>query len=196
LVGSVAAAVVVLGLAVGIPVGLSHGGGSAPTASSAALASPHAPEKKSRSTQASPSGAPSALSATGTAAGSLPDLGSINSTTSLRRRLSPVLQRQALRVGPANTGSAATKNGTTDQAQLPAYATSGLSPALTTCVAAARAVVGSSDPLLLVATLRYGNTSALAVVLQTPATATGTTSGRRVVVVTRTDCRVLAVTHL
>jgi hypothetical protein len=195
LIGSVAAAVVVLGLAVAIPVGLSHGGGSSPSASPSARAAPHGPEQKSLSTRANPTGAPSALSA-GTATGHLPDLGSINSTTSLRRRLSSVQQRQALRQGPANTGSAATKNGTTDQAAPPAFATSGLSPGVTTCVAAARAVVSSSDPLLLVATVRYRNTPALAVLVQTPDTGTGTTTGRRVVVVTRTDCRVLVVTKL
>lgn len=194
LVGSVAAVVVVLGLAVGIPLGLSHGGGSSPSASPAARAAPHEPAKKSASSQANRSGTPSALSA-GTAARPLPDLGSINSTTSLRRRLSSA-QQQALREGPANTASGTGKSGTTDQAAAPSFATSGLAPAVTTCVAAARAVAGSSDPLLLVATVRYRDTPALAVLVQTPAPGAGTTTGRRVVVVTRTDCRVLVVTKL
>jgi hypothetical protein len=192
LVGTVAAAVVVLGLAVGIPVGLSHGGGSSPTASSAARAAPHGPEKTAPTLHPASTGS----SASGTGTQPIPDLGSFSSTSSLRNRLSVEQQLKALRPGPVDAGSATTENSTSDQAAPPAFATAGLPAASATCVADARAVVGSTDRLLLVATARYRNIPALVVVVQAPVTATATTASRPVVVVARTDCRVLAVTHL
>jgi hypothetical protein len=192
LVGSVAAAVVVLGLAVGIPVGLSHGGMAGTSASPSASRAAHEPGRKSLST----TGTSTLHPAAGASAPSLFDLGSVNSTSGLRRRLDPVLRSPEVQVSPLSTASGTAKNGTTDQAASPAFATAGLAPALATCVAAARAVVGSAYPLLLVATVRYGDTPAVVVVVRTPATGTTTTTGRPVVVVTRTDCRVLAVTKV
>ena len=178
-----AAAAVVL-VAVGISVGLSHTH-APPAALSALSRTPHRPAAL----------APAPTGATATA---LPDLGSIGSTKALRSKLASVPG-----LGPSDDQSRA--NGSTAATAAPSstnlapgsFSSSG-SPVASTesasspCVAAAPAEVGTIGTPTLVATVTYGHTPALVVVIDATDSSSTTPSSRLVVVLARSGCRVLA----
>lgn len=180
-----AAAVALVAVTVGAVLELSHG--RAGTATSATAA--HAP-----SCPATPGAnrEPAAIAPTG-----VTDLGSVGSVHALQSRLAPLLESEkdsaAATGAPLSAGTQSASSLSTSDG----FGVAGSVPTdLATCVAKAKRATGTADMLALVATLTYGRTPALVVVLQV----TGTTSTPKpaplAVVMARSDCRILARTSL
>jgi hypothetical protein len=182
--GAVAAVLIVVALAAGIPIALSHSG-SRPTSSAAS----HAAAKRAATA------APSAASASGAGtAAALPDLGAIGSPKSLRSHLGPVVASGRYDQEFNSTSGLSALAPQSDSAGQSAGAPLGPATQSTSqfakCVAAARQVAGADDTVVLVATVTYEHSPAVVVVVRIP-----TTSGRQAphlaVVVARSDCRTL-----
>jgi hypothetical protein len=175
-----AAVVVVLALAAGIPIALSHGGSRTTNSATHAKAKRPAPLAV----------VPRAAGATGIA-----DLGPISSEKALRSHLVAELA-SGPSPGELNSSSGLTATGTqsasTAQSVAP-FGTAGDVPEqLATCVAVAHEEVGVANTLVLVANVTYTRTPALVVVVQVTATVSGTKARHGAVVVARSDCHTLA----
>ncbi|HEY7946122.1 MAG TPA: hypothetical protein VID75_00525 [Acidimicrobiales bacterium] len=179
-----AAAIVALGLAVGIPAALSHGGSSPTNAAAKAVTGRH--RASAPSAPETTEGTPTASSTTGSAA--VTELGPIGSPAALRSRLAAVLK---VKSATGQFGSSAVSP-QSDSLAAPAAQGAGLPAPSAACVAKARTAAGASGPPTLVAGLTYAGTPALAVVFSVPP-ATGSTTTRHIaLVVALSDCRTLA----
>jgi hypothetical protein len=179
------AAVALLAVTIGSALALSHGR-SGTTMSAAATGAP-----AHTTTGANRAAAP--LVATGA-----PALGSVGSVGALRSRLAPLLEagHDNAAATAAPPSAAGTQSATAASPSGGFKAAVAVPTELATCVAAARRTVGPADPLALVATVTYGHTPALVVVVRGPGTTSTPEPPSLAVVVARSGCRVLARTQL
>jgi len=188
-----AAAVAVLAVAVGVPLGLIEGGSTtAPSAApSVATTVAHSPEQRA----ATPSAA--APGVTATEAGGLTALGTVASAADLRSRLLPVIASVGAGKDAAGHLSAAGNPVTTVPAASGGFAVNGSLPAaFAPCVAAAEKATDTPNAAEIVGTLTYDHTPALVVVVPVTRTSSNTSSAHVAVVVARSGCGVLVRTTL
>ena len=123
-----------------------------------------------------------------------PALGSVSSLGALRARLTPLLHSE--NASAAATGAAPLTAGR--QSATSASPSGGLKTAvsvpaeLATCVAAAQRATSTADTVALVATVTYGRTPAVVVVVQVTGTPSTPEPPSLAVVMARSGCRVLA----
>jgi hypothetical protein len=180
----VAAAVAVVVVAVSVSLGRSHAGTPSAASTATSRSAPHA--------SASSGGSTTALSAPAGVA----DLGSLPSESALRAALA----HPPLNGADTQSASLPAATGAPAKSAAPSGGDFGIAGVgatqLTPCVAAAQRAAGSGSVVALVATATYIHVPAVVVEVEGPTPPADGSAVRRVIVVARTGCRVLANTSL